>query len=76
MTRLRFFKAVGRFVLGDVVMYVGECPFMLGADDGLEKWVGEWLILHPMADDTCTYRIVGFEHLGDGTHVGITVERS
>jgi len=78
--QLRLFKAEDRFLLkGRGIVYAGPCPFAWDKKDGLSAWEGEWLISHPEADHTTTYKILGVESfclqvIRDGSPIGILVD--
>jgi hypothetical protein len=58
---IRVFKPEDRFQLkGRGTLWLGPCPFCWDKSS-LAAWDGEWLISHPDADHTKTYRVIGVE---------------
>lgn len=67
---LRLFKADDKFmILGKgndnyidaQTMWCGPCPFEWDKADGMDAWDGDWLISHPDADHTKTFKVFCIE---------------
>jgi hypothetical protein len=79
-TELRLFKAEDRYdIKGRGTVWTGPCPFRWDKTDGLLAWDGQWLISHPDADHTKTFKVIAVESfclqvIRQGSSVGIIVK--
>lgn len=78
---LRLFKATETYVVKGVgKLFLGRCPFTWNVGKtGLAAWDGRWMIAHPEADPTKTYRVKAVEKhcipiIPEGQLVGLLVE--